>query len=92
MTMHKSVGRAAAVGVVVALPATIVAALGPAPAHALQLGSINMLLWICIAPAQAAAAWVGAQLAQHASANALSRIFAASLAATGVIMLHSAFP
>lgn len=92
MPMHKSVGRAAAVGVVVALPATVVAALGPAPEHALQLGSINLVLWACIAPVQAAAAWIGAQLAQRTSANALSRIFAASLAVTGVIMLHSTFP
>jgi uncharacterized membrane protein YfcA len=89
MPMHKSVGRAAAVGVVVAVPATLVAALGPAPEHTLQLGSINLELWVCIAPAQAAAAWVGAQLTQYASADALSRLFALSLAATGVIMLHS---
>lgn len=87
--MHKSVGRAAAVGVVVGLPATVVAALGPAPEHALQLGSINLVLRACIAPAQAGAAWVGAQLSQHASAEVLSRIFAASLAATGAVMLQS---
>lgn len=92
MTMHKSVGRAAAVGVVVGLPATIVAALGPAPEHALQLGSINLMLWACIAPAQAVAAWFGAKLAQHTSADLLSRIFAASLASTGLVMMHSAFP
>jgi uncharacterized membrane protein YfcA len=89
MPMHKSVGRAAAVGVVVALPATLVAALSPTPAHAMQLGNINIVLWACIAPAQAAAAWAGARLAQHISANALSRIFAASLVTTGLIMLRS---
>lgn len=92
LPMHKSVGRAAAVGVVVALPATIVAALGPAPARAMQLGSINVVLWACIAPAQAVAAWFGAKLAQHASPDALSRILAASLAGTGVVMLHSILP
>lgn len=90
--MHKSIGRAAAVGVLVGVPATIVAAFGPAPEHVLQLGSINLVLWVCIAPAQAAAAWAGAQLAQYASADALSRIFAASLAVTGFIMLQSSLP
>ncbi len=90
--MHKSVGRAAAVGVVVALPATIIAAFGPVPEHGLQLGSINLVLWICIAPAQTAAAWIGAQLAQCVSANTLSRVFAASLAVTSVVMLRSTLP
>lgn len=91
ITMHKSVGRAAAVGVVVGLPATLVAALGPAPEHTWQLGSINLVLWACIAPAQAAAAWIGAQLAQHASADALSRLFALSLGVTGSLMLQSTY-
>jgi uncharacterized membrane protein YfcA len=43
--MHKSIGRAAAVGVVVSLPATIVAAFGSAPAEAGNLGSINLSMW-----------------------------------------------
>ena len=89
ITMHKSVGRAAAVGVVVGFPATIVAALGPAPEHTLQIGSINLVLWACIAPAQAAAAWIGAQLAQSVSADALCRLFSLSLATTGIVMLKS---
>ena len=89
MSMHKSIGRAAACGVLVGLPATIVAALGVSPDHAMQLGSINLPLWGCIAPVQAIAAWFGAQLAQRTSATALSRIFAGSLAATGVTMLST---
>jgi len=87
--MHKSIGRAAAVGVVVSLPATIVAAFGSAPAEAGNLGSINLSMWACIAPAQAVAAWFGARLAQHVRAENLSRVFAGALAATGIVMLRS---
>jgi uncharacterized membrane protein YfcA len=87
--IHKSIGRAAVCGVLVGLPATIIAAFGPSPADALQLGSINIPLWICIAPVQACTAWLGAQLAQHTSAVVLSRIFACSLATTGIVMLNS---
>src|ERR1700730_9304820 len=53
--MHKSIGRAAAVGVVVSFPATIVAAFGSAPAQAGDLGSINLSMWGRIAPAPAGA-------------------------------------
>jgi uncharacterized protein len=87
--MHKSIGRAAAVGVVVSLPATIVAAFGSAPAEAGSLGSINLSMWACIAPAQAVAAWFGARMAQHVAAENLSRLFAGALAATGIVMLRS---
>jgi uncharacterized protein len=89
LSMHKSIGRAAAAGVMVGAPATIVAALAPNPGDAAQLGSINVPIWACIAPTQAAAAWIGAHLAQRTSANALSRLFAVSLAATGILMLRS---
>ena len=89
LSMHKSIGRAAAAGVVVGAPATIMAAFGPVPADPAQIGSINLAIWACIAPTQAATAWIGAQLAQHASADSLSRLFAVSLAATGIVMLRS---
>jgi uncharacterized protein len=92
MSMHKSIGRAAAVGMVISAPATIVAALGPSLQAPGQLGSINLAMWVCIAPAQAVGAWIGAQLAQTASAVALSRIFAITLAATGAVMLRSSLP
>jgi uncharacterized membrane protein YfcA len=87
--VHKSIGRAAAVGVVVSLPATIVAAFGSAPSEAGNLGSINLSMWACIAPAQAVAAWFGARLAQRVTADNLSRVFAGALAVTGVVMLRS---
>jgi uncharacterized membrane protein YfcA len=48
-------------------------------------------LWACIAPAQAVAAWFGAQLAQRIAADNLSRVFAGALVVTGVVMLYSGF-
>jgi uncharacterized membrane protein YfcA len=89
-TMHRSIGRAAAVGVVVSVPATIVAALGPGPHGATDLGSIDLAIWACIAPTQAVAAWFGARLAHHLSAGNLSRIMGAALLVTGAAMLRSA--
>jgi uncharacterized membrane protein YfcA len=90
VTMHRSIGRAAAVGVVVSVPATIVAALGPGPHGATDLGSIDVAIWACIAPTQAVTAWFGARLARHLSAGNLSRVMAAALLVTGAAMLRSA--
>jgi len=87
--MHKSVGRAAAVGIVVSVPATLIAALATRSATNTQLGSIDLALWACIAPAQAAAAWMGASLAARTSPRLLSRIFSIALAVTGVAMLRT---
>ena len=91
LPMHKSIGRAAAVGVVVSVPATLIAAFAAVPEHGGDLGSITLPRWACIAPAQAVAAWFGAQLAQRIAADSLSRVFAGALAVTGVVMLHSSF-
>jgi len=87
--MHKSIGRAAAVGVVVSLPATLVAAFGSAASEPGTLGSINLSMWACVAPAQAVAAWFGARLTRHVAAEHLSRLFAGALAATAIVMLRS---
>jgi uncharacterized membrane protein YfcA len=89
MSMHKCVGRAAAVGVVVSIPATIVAALGPGPEGVSQLGSIDLGVLACIAPTQAVAAWFGTRLAKQLASNNLSRVMAAALLATGTAMLRS---
>jgi uncharacterized protein len=74
MPMHKSIGRAAAAGVVVSLPATLVAAFASGASAPTRLGSIDIAVWMAIAPAQAAAAWFGAAVA---------------LLATGAVMLCS---
>ncbi|MBV9860439.1 MAG: sulfite exporter TauE/SafE family protein, partial [Alphaproteobacteria bacterium] len=91
MPMHKSIGRAAAAGVVVSIPATIVVVLAPGLISGSQTHGINWSIWLCIAPAQAAAAWAGAQLAQRIAGDQLSRIFAGVLAITGIVMLRSSF-
>jgi uncharacterized membrane protein YfcA len=90
LPMHKSVGRAAATGIVVSIPATLVAAMATHSSNPTQLGSIDLAIWLCIAPAQAAAAWLGAGIAARSSALLLSRIFSLVLAVTGVAMLRSA--
>jgi hypothetical protein len=77
MPMHKSIGRAAAAGVVVSLPATIVAAFATVASAPTRLGSIDLAVWASIAPAQGVAA------------DNLSRIMAVALLATGAVMLYS---
>jgi uncharacterized membrane protein YfcA len=57
--MHKSIGRAAAAGVVVSLPATVVAAFATGTSAPTRLGSIDLAVWASVAPAQAASAWFG---------------------------------
>jgi uncharacterized membrane protein YfcA len=91
MPMHKSIGRAAAAGVAVSIPATIVAILASGPIGGTHAYGINWPIWLCIAPAQAVAAWVGAQLAQRVAGDQLSRIFAGALTITGFVMLRSSF-
>jgi uncharacterized protein len=90
LPMHKSIGRAAAAGVVVSIPATIVAALASEAIQPTQIGSIDYAIWACIAPAQAVSAWFGAGLAAQISAERLSRIFAIALAISGFAIVHSA--
>jgi uncharacterized protein len=89
MPIHKSIGRAAAAGIVVGVPATIVAALASKSQNATAVGSIDFAIWLCIAPTQAAGAWFGARMASHISAATLSRLMAVNLALTGTAMLYS---
>lgn len=89
LTMHQCVGRAAAVGVVVSIPAVLVAACGPGPHGGTQFGTIDLAAWALIAPTQAIAAWFGARLVQRIAGDSLSRVMAAALLATGMMMLRS---
>src|SRR5262249_35465298 len=89
LPIHKSIGRAAAAGVAVSVPATVAAALASHSQHAMQLGSIDLTIWACIAPAQSVAAWFGARLATRISVEHLNRLFATALGATGLTMLYS---
>jgi uncharacterized membrane protein YfcA len=87
--MHKSIGRAAAVGIVVSVPATLTAALASHAVRPHEIGANDLPMWVAIAPAQTLAAWFGARLAPQLSAANLSRIFAGALAVTGAAMLQS---
>jgi len=89
-SMHKSIGRAAAAGVAVSIPAMIVATLFVPSSGATRIGSVDLAILVCIAPAQAVAAWLGASIAVHTSGDILSRVFAIVLAVTGVVMMRAA--
>ena len=89
LPIHKSIGRAAAARVAVSVPATVAAALASHSSHAFEVGSIDLTIWACIAPAQSVAAWFGARLATYVSAEQLTRVFATALGATGLTMLYS---
>jgi uncharacterized protein len=89
LPIHKSIGRAAAAGIVVSVPATVAAALASEAQDATAIGSIDLAIWACVAPAQAIAAWLGARLAPQISAHVLSRLLSATLVATGATMLVS---
>jgi len=91
LPMHKSIGRAAAAGIVVSVPATLVAALASRAQHGTEIGSIDFAVLACIAPAQAVGAWFGASLAQRVSAVHLSRVLAFALVVTGCTMLRASF-
>jgi uncharacterized membrane protein YfcA len=91
LPMHKSIGRSAAAGVVISIPATISAALAADAQDATAIGSIDVAVWLCIAPVQAAGAWLGARLAAHIDGDILSRLLALTLCGTGASMLYSAW-
>jgi hypothetical protein len=69
--------------------ATLTAALASNAVEAYQISSVDVSMWACIAPAQAAAARFGARLAPYLSAAHLSQILALALATTGAAMLRS---
>jgi uncharacterized protein len=91
LPIHQSIGRAAAAGIVVSIPASIAAALASHAQDATAIGSIDVAIWLCIAPAQTAGAWFGAKLASRLDAATLSRLLAATLCATGASMLYSSW-
>jgi uncharacterized membrane protein YfcA len=89
LPMHQSIGRAAAAGVVVSIPATIAAALASEAQDATAIGSIDLAIWSCIAPAQTAGAWCGAKAASQIDGAILSRLLALILFGTGATMLYA---
>lgn len=91
LPIHKSIGRAAAAGIVVSIPASIAAALASNAQDATAIGSIDVAIWLCIAPTQAVGAWFGAKLASRLDDAFLSQLLAVMLCATGASMLYSSW-
>lgn len=90
--IRRAVGTAAAIGLVIAVPAVIGFAIGGWGKPNLPPGSIgyvNLIGFALIAPLSMACAPFGAKLAHTIPQAWLSRIFAVFLAATGIKMLTS---
>ena len=92
--VHRAVGTAAAIGLVIALPATIgFVATGwgiPALPEA-SVGHVNLLGLILIAPFTSLTAPLGVRLAHRASAKTLKLLFALFLFATSARMMVALF-
>lgn len=88
--MHKAVGMAAAIGLIISLPGTVMMlALGATPndAPAGTLGLVNLIAFLCIVPLTVIFAPVGAALAHKLNAARLRRMFDFVLLVTGLRML-----
>lgn len=77
--MHRAIGTAAALGVVISVPAAIgfiVIGWGAGSPLPFSLGFINGPAWICIIPASMLAAPVGARVSHKIPVKPLRRVFA----------------
>ena len=87
---HKAVGTAAAIGLIISLPAALIMlAFGTTPIDAPTgtFGLVNLIALVCIVPLTVLFAPVGASLAAKLDAAKLKKIFAIVLLFTGVRML-----
>jgi len=87
---HKAVGTAAAIGLIISLPAALTMLLlgsTPEDAPAGTFGLINLVGFLCIVPLTVLFAPVGAALAASLDASKLKKAFAVVLLITGVRML-----
>ena len=91
---HKAVGSAAAIGLLISLPAALTMLLfgnTPADAPAGTFGLVNAIGFICIVPLTVLFAPVGASLGAKLDAAMLKKIFAVVLLFTGLRMLAQLF-
>ena len=87
---HKAVGTAAAVGLIISLPAAITLLfVGTTPPDApfATYGYVNLLGFACIVPLTVLFAPIGASIANKLDAGLLKKIFAVVLIITGLRML-----
>lgn len=79
VSLHRAVGTASALGLVISIPAAIgfvVIGWGVGSLPPFSLGYVNALAWICIVPVSVLVAPLGAHVAHRASIAALRKIFA----------------
>lgn len=91
---HKAVGTAAAIGLIISLPAALFMLLfgeTPADAPAGTIGLVNIIGFICIVPLTVLFAPIGAGLAAKLNAKTLKQVFAVVLLLTGMRMLSQFF-
>ena len=91
---HKAVGTAAAVGLLISLPAAItmlIVGTTPADAPFGTFGLVNFVGFVCIVPLTVLFAPIGASLAAKLDAAKLKKVFAVVLMITGVRMLAQLF-
>lgn len=87
---HKAVGTAAAVGLIISLPAAVTllfAGTTPTDAPFATYGYVNLLGFVCIVPLTVLFAPIGASIANKLDAGLLKKIFAVVLIITGLRML-----
>ncbi len=90
---HRAVGTAAAVGLIISLPAAVTllfAGTAPADAPFGTVGLVNLVGFVCIVPLTVLFAPVGAAIANKLNAAMLKKVFAVVLIITGVRMLAQA--
>ncbi|ARD20860.1 sulfite exporter TauE/SafE family protein [Shewanella japonica] len=91
---HKAVGTAAAIGLIISLPAALtMLVLGstPSDAPAGTLGLVNLVGFICIVPLTVLFAPVGTSLGAKLDGAKLKKVFACVLLFTGLRMLGQLF-
>lgn len=91
---HKAVGTAAAVGLLISLPAALtmlILGTSPADAPTATYGLVNLLGFACIVPLTVIFAPLGASIANKIDAKKLKQIFAVILLFTGLRMLAQVF-
>lgn len=91
---HKAVGTAAAIGLIISLPAALYLLMfGQTPQDAPlgTYGYINLVGFVCIVPLTVLCAPIGAGIASKLDANMLKKIFAVVLLITGTRMLAQLF-
>ena len=88
---HRAVGTAAAVGLIISLPAAVtmlIAGETPADSPFGTFGLVNLVGAACIIPLTVLFAPVGAGLANRLNAAMLKKVFAVTLIVTGLRMLY----